>query len=340
MKKVITEFRCKICNKDYASYQSLWIHNKKFHNNHITDSNGNITDSNGNITDSNGNITINKLICKYCKKIFKHVQNRHEHEKKVCEKKLTKIKINEIKNTELKTNSLQTINNTNNNNNNNTNNITNTNTNINNTNSNNIINTKIIINKLGDENVLHLTKEEVMIIFNKELESLTTMIEYLNFNERLPENHSFCTTNLESGFLSVYNTDKQTVEKDRKKYMFDKILDNSIDKIQLLYNHYKNKFDSKRRKQIEDNLDNMRQIKIAFMNNRIKKEVFKKINLISYNNKDVIKKTWEGKRHKLRPELTFEEDLERPLTDSEEETSEEESDIDSSDHIVITKVKN
>jgi hypothetical protein len=23
---------CKICNKEYSSYQSLWIHNKKFHN--------------------------------------------------------------------------------------------------------------------------------------------------------------------------------------------------------------------------------------------------------------------------------------------------------------------
>ena len=31
MTKVIAEYRCNICNKTYASYQSLWIHNKKFH---------------------------------------------------------------------------------------------------------------------------------------------------------------------------------------------------------------------------------------------------------------------------------------------------------------------
>ena len=31
MSKVIGLYRCKICKKDYASYQSLWIHNKKFH---------------------------------------------------------------------------------------------------------------------------------------------------------------------------------------------------------------------------------------------------------------------------------------------------------------------
>ena len=25
------EFKCKICNKNYKSYQSLWIHNHKYH---------------------------------------------------------------------------------------------------------------------------------------------------------------------------------------------------------------------------------------------------------------------------------------------------------------------
>jgi len=29
------EFPCKVCNKDYSSYKSLWNHNKKFH--HIID---------------------------------------------------------------------------------------------------------------------------------------------------------------------------------------------------------------------------------------------------------------------------------------------------------------
>jgi hypothetical protein len=26
------EYKCIICKKDYSSYQSLWIHNKKYHN--------------------------------------------------------------------------------------------------------------------------------------------------------------------------------------------------------------------------------------------------------------------------------------------------------------------
>jgi hypothetical protein len=34
-------YECKICSKDYSSYQSLWNHNKKFHNTNVVPS-GNI----------------------------------------------------------------------------------------------------------------------------------------------------------------------------------------------------------------------------------------------------------------------------------------------------------
>jgi hypothetical protein len=30
------EYKCKNCNKEYKSYQSLWNHNKKFHNHNAT----------------------------------------------------------------------------------------------------------------------------------------------------------------------------------------------------------------------------------------------------------------------------------------------------------------
>ena len=30
------EYKCNICNKLYSSYQSLWIHNKKFHTTPMT----------------------------------------------------------------------------------------------------------------------------------------------------------------------------------------------------------------------------------------------------------------------------------------------------------------
>jgi hypothetical protein len=114
------EYKCKICNKDYKSYQSLWNHNKKFHNGVNTVGNGSIGKSNGKVTESdnkvtdlvtesdnkvtdlvtesNGkcitsvlqaysNIDNKSLLCKYCNKLFKYKQNKYEHEKKVCKSK-------------------------------------------------------------------------------------------------------------------------------------------------------------------------------------------------------------------------------------------------------------
>ena len=69
-------------------------------------------------------------------------------------------------------------------------------------------------------------------------------------------------------------------------------------------------------------------IKIAFFNNKLKKELFRQINLLSYNNKELIKKTWNGKQKFKK--LTFEEDLDLPLTDSENDELSEGTSDDSS----------
>ena len=81
------EYKCNICNKLYSSYQSLWIHNKKFHekSNSITAHNTHFTPI---ITQNN---------CKYCKKKFTRNYNAIRHEK-TCKNKV--IEVSEI--TELK----------------------------------------------------------------------------------------------------------------------------------------------------------------------------------------------------------------------------------------------
>jgi len=38
MNKKFNEFSCNICNKNFKSYQSRWNHNKKFHNNLVSES--------------------------------------------------------------------------------------------------------------------------------------------------------------------------------------------------------------------------------------------------------------------------------------------------------------
>ena len=159
---------------------------------------------------------------------------------------------------------------------------------------------------------------------------------------RLPENHNFCTTNLESKYSSLYNNEKQTIEKDRKKYLFDKILDNSIDKLQLLYNHYKDNINTNKLKKMEKVINEINQIKTLFMNNKIKKEIFNEINLISYNNKDLIKNTWDSDKKHIN---TFEDDLEQPLTDDEyfikkQNNNNNDLDSDSDSSIVTLTAKN
>ena len=163
-----------------------------------------------------------------------------------------------------------------------------------------------------------------MNLFNQEFISITAVIQLIYFNEDHPENHYFCTTNLDSYYSSVYNTGKQTVDKDRKKYLFDKILDNSIEKLELLYSHYKQKFTFDKRRIIEDNIKNINDIKIAFFNNKLKKELFRQINLLSYNNKDLVKSTWNGKQ-KFYKKITFEEDLDLSPSDSENNSLSEET---------------
>jgi hypothetical protein len=51
--------KCKICNKLYSSYKSLWTHNNKFH----------------------FHVDIKIIKCKYCSKIFNHKQSKSRHQK-------------------------------------------------------------------------------------------------------------------------------------------------------------------------------------------------------------------------------------------------------------------
>ena len=167
---------CNICNKVYSSYQSLWIHNKKFHNNKSTESMHNSTKSIHKVDI----ITNKKYKCIHCNKEYTNKTSKYRHQKdckitkELCEIKIEKLQ-NKIEQLEKKVNK-KVINNTNNG------------TIINNNN--------IIINKIGSENLLEFNDNEISQIFNKELESIITFIELLNFNERL------------SLFLGKYNFPK------------------------------------------------------------------------------------------------------------------------------------
>jgi len=285
------EYYCEKCDKVYSSYQSLWIHNKKYH---TCDSNQKVTNessqSNPKITNESSQ---SNLKCKYCNKIYKFKQGKWRHEQK-CENKDDIKKNNEIKFelVEIKNKIIKLENKKNNK-------ITNNikvNGNIFNGNNNNS-GPKIIINKTGSENINQLTYNEVSAIFDNEISSVIKLIELVNFNESKPENHSFCSTALESPYLSFYNTDTNTVNKERKRYFFEEVICKSIQNHEILYGKFKNKFNSIKRKQIEDNIYNLKKIKENSFNSKIIGEMIRNLNLLSYNNRDLVQDTWIGKKY-------------------------------------------
>ena len=267
----VREYRCTICNINYASRQSLCNHNKKFHRNNISNniSNQYLYQHLDQHLDNQ-----KKIICKYCHKIFSFNQSKWVHEKK-CKKNINIINNNiinndnrQITNNITKNDNRQIINN----------------------------NIKFIIKKNGTENLEDLTEEEIKQILLKNGEGITKFIELLNFNKELPQNHTFCTTNLKSKYLDVYNTDTNTIEKDRKKYFFDHLLKNAVDGIKKLIDlHKKENFIVENNNLITEMLRSSIEFGSKFLNDKILKELFNKIELISYNKKKIVKDTWDGK---------------------------------------------
>ena len=309
-------FLCTVCKIEYKSFKSLWNHNNKFH-------------SDLNIKLSNKKIT-GDFECEKCDKTFTRKDNMITHMKTKCknidgptkteklEKELIELK-NELKELKSLTTANGTVNTaiTNGNVNNGTVNNATVNNAITNGNVNNgTVNNIIYINKVGDENILELTKKEIGEILNKGISGVVTYVEKVNFNERLPSNHSFCNTNLDSAYLSVYDTEKLKPIKDRKKYFFEEVISKAVTKMEELYKINKGHFKKEKQKDIESTLERLNELKSMTMSKRILKEMIKKLNILSYNDKDVIQNTWTRRNIQKKVKRTFEEDLE---IDSDEE---------------------
>jgi len=283
---------CDHCKRDYSSYKTLWTHTKSFHQNTEI---------------VNNDIKPRNFECKYCNKKFTTKQSMRQHIGNTCKlvdketvklEKQIELLQKEIKG--IKSSSITNNNNTNNNNNNNTNNGT--------------INNIIVINKIGTENISDLNDSEISEIFDKKIESVIKFIQHLNFNERLPSNHNFCTTSIDGNYLHIYNTDQLTKQCDRKKYFFEELLGRSIYKMEQLYAKYKSNFNETKQMQIEDDINTLKIIKSKDMNDKLLKEMLKKLNLLSYNYKKIVLDTW--KHGNLNKKITtFEEDLD---TDDED----------------------
>lgn len=154
------ELKCTLCNNYYKSKSGLYKHVKSQHSYY-------------NI--NNRSTTNINLPCSYCKKVFKHRQSRWRHEQS-CQSKNEPNLLDKVNELSEKVKALETkpsiINNT----------------------TNNTTNIQYIINAPGTENLNHLTIENQREIMKKGLNSLIYLIELLNFNKEIPENHSYCVT--------------------------------------------------------------------------------------------------------------------------------------------------
>jgi hypothetical protein len=164
------------------------------------------------------------------------------------------------------------------------------------------------VNTINTINNGTINKNEIKEIFDKDLSSILTYVEKMNFNERLPSNHSFCTTNLEGPYLSVFNTKKLEIKKDRKKYFFEQLFSTAVVKLEELYKINKNYFNKEKQQSIENSLITLYELKNMDMNKRLFKEILKKFNLISYNDRTIVKNTWNNNEQNKIPN-TFNDEL-------------------------------
>ncbi len=237
----------------------------------------------------------NNCICKFCHKILSHRNSRWRHEQTCNDKNKINILEQKVAKLEAVANKPTIINN------------------INNINNGIINNKKIVINKIGQENINQLNNYEIADIFNKQIDAVSKTVEYVYFNERIPSNHSFCTTAIDSQYLSVYDTESNKIIKDRKKYFLNDVLTRAIDIQETLYNKFKTKFSPLKKSQIEDNIKNLKRIRDSDYNDKILQEMTKKLNLLTYNKRNIVQNTWDNIDELTEPDdFNFLKDLENP----------------------------
>ena len=244
------KYSCPICNRLYETYVGMWRHKKEKHHNQEI-------------------IVSNEFNCKHCNKSLSDRHCLWRHENKTCKKNLELIKENNPTNNY---------------------NITkNKNCSIIQNQTNNIVNNNITVNfnDIGKEDVMELTEEQREQIVKDGLNSLTTLVKFLNFNKDLPQNHTFCNTNLNNKYISTLNVDTKEIEKKRKIDFFDKILIYNLAHLKSINNHIS---DAVKQDDFEKKIMIIEQY--IYFQPEQRKMYIEEINAISYNKRKDIQNTW------------------------------------------------
>jgi len=248
-----SEFRCKICNKFYASSSSLCNHNKKFHCKINT-----IMSTNVSLVSTNVNqMSTNLYYCSYCDKSYENRKSKWKHEQKCknINNKDNKIKQLEEENKtireefnnaiiEIKKEFIDLLKN---------NNITSENLkqinnkvhNVNNKYGNNNINNGHIINntyvKFGnlDYTKIFSEKEICSLMTNYKYKCLEEFIKKVHFNDKYPEYGNIFITNLRDNIAYIFDG-KEFIASDKTDTIIE-LIDDHANEINLsLDNHKEN----------------------------------------------------------------------------------------------------
>ena len=261
------DHNCNICNKKYSSYQSLWIHNKRFHNNNIKKvvnngdkkckTNKSVTcefcnkifnnrpakslhkkKCNHDINTSTPNKIIIKTknniedkILKYDEKLLKYDEKNKELEKMINEMKKQFSLILKEKGT-MHPKTLQKINNQ-----------------LNNINNGNIINnTYVKFGEIDYEKILN--SDQIKQILNKQYKCLEESIKQIHFNNNLPEYNNVFITNMKDDIAYIF--DGNNFISVRKNEMINDLIDLHTKEINLSLEKNKNKLNEKYVTRLED----------------------------------------------------------------------------------------
>lgn len=254
---------CQICNKPYASYQSLFNHRKRYHSNSTEKNVLSKCVKNDNKLgclqlkkDTNVIKNIDKdFKCEYCNKSFtrKYTLTRHymtckvkyNYEEQNCEpkivenikrtvldiisKKVDSETLNEIKNsiTKLESDNVS-MGNSNNVMNHSNNPITNDHS-VKNNNSNNHSNNTNSINinlvTFGKENLLEtLTEKEQIKILKEKRQSLNSLVKYVHCNEKFPQFQNVYVNEPRGSEIYIYDENKQDFKLANKDQILDQLI--------------------------------------------------------------------------------------------------------------------
>lgn len=275
-------YKCDICGFEYKTPNGLKKHKQNIHEN---------------IKNTQKDKSYK---CSHCNSVFKYRQSRWTHEQKcqqindVSVKEQIKELADKIKVLESKP--------SNTNNSNTTNNMTNSNNTINNS-------IQYVINAPTASSLDHLTFEVQKEVLDKGLNSLVCLIELINFNKSVPENHSYCITAINDKHASVIDEKTNKVVKTNKFDLFDKVLGANLSNLEKLADN--SNFTPSQKTQYKDKVNYLKTM--MFQNNKFIKRYQSDINLMGYNNKDMIQETW--KSLKSLKELSDEDDEEPYMGD-------------------------